>query len=98
MPMETLANGPPCTYTGEPFTVSVLAGFTASPKMPVMRHRSTNSPKVTALPSFVPAIILETRSEISSMERDSTTICISSQVGVSTTRSATLPLPRSTAI
>ena len=96
--MDTLANGPPCTYTGEPFTVSVLAGFTASPRMPVIRHRSTNSPKVTALPSFVPATILATRSEISSMERDSTTICMSSQVGVSTTRSATSPFPRSTAI
>ena len=93
MPMDTLANGPPCTYTGEPFTVSVLAGLTASAKMPVMRHRSTNSPKVTAWPSLVPAIILDTRSAISSMERESTTICMSSEVGVSTVFSATLPLP-----
>ena len=98
MPMETFANGPPCTYTGEPFTVSVFAGFTASVSMFVMRHKSMNSPKITGLPSFVPAIICATRSAISSIERDSTTICMSSQVGVSTTRSGTLPLPRSTVI
>ena len=66
--------------------------------MSVMRHRSTNSPKVTGLPSLVPAIIFATRSPISSIERDSTTICMSSQVGVSTTRSATLFLPASTVI
>ena len=55
-----------------------------------------NSPKVTALPSFVPAIIFATRSAISSIERDSTTICISSQVGVSTVFSCTSFLPAST--
>ena len=61
-----------------------------------MRHRSMKSPNLTGSPSFVPAIIAATRSPISSIERDSTTICISSDVGVSTTFSATLFLPAST--
>ncbi len=98
MPIDTLANGPPCTYTGEPLTVSVLAGLTASPRMSVMRHRSMNSPNVTALPSLVPAIIFATRSAISSIDRESTTICMSSHVGVSTTFSCTSFLPASTTI
>ena len=66
--------------------------------MLVMRHRSMNSPKTTGLPSLVPAIMAATRSPISSIERETTTICIISQVGVSTTRSATLFLPLSTVI
>ena len=98
MPSDTLANGPPCTYTGEPLSVSVRAGLTASASMLVMRHRSMNSPKATGLPSLVPAIMAATRSPISSIERETTTICIISQVGVSTTRSATLFLPLSTVI
>ena len=97
MPIDTLANGPPCTYTGEPFTVSVSAGLTASASISVIRHRSMKSPNSNWFAGLRAGDHRgHALAELASIERDSTTICISSDVGVSTTFSATLFLPAST--